>query len=66
MRDGSSLFFSEDSSQMLILAQVLDGGKGFFTHVVIVDLGTSRSTPVTHGPFDVHRIASWDPSTDLL
>ncbi|CAG0917865.1 unnamed protein product [Notodromas monacha] len=66
MRDGSSLFFSEDFDQMLILAQLLDGTKGYFTHVVIVDLATTRVTPVTHGPFDVHRIASWDAGTDLL
>ncbi|KAF6197659.1 hypothetical protein GE061_008625 [Apolygus lucorum] len=58
--------FSEDGNTYLTLAPVRDGAAGYFRHVVSVNIPKKRFIPITHGTFEVMKIAAWDTSNNVV
>ncbi|XP_060869072.1 prolyl endopeptidase FAP-like isoform X2 [Metopolophium dirhodum] len=64
--ENTQVEFNEDGTSYLAILPVLDGPRGTYPHICLVDISTKIVLPLTSGSFCVVRIVQWDQTNQLI
>lgn len=72
MTDGSGwlenteVVFNREGTSYAVILPVLDGPRGTYPHVCLLDISTKIVLPLTSGNFSVVHIVQWDQTNQLM
>jgi len=64
--ENTEVEFNEDGTSYLAILPVLDGPRGTYPHICLVEISTKIVLPLTSGSFCVVRIVQWDQKNQLM
>jgi len=64
--ENTEIVFNTEGTSYLAILPVLDGSRGTYPHICLVDVVTKNVIPLTNGNFSVVHIVQWDQSNEIM